>query len=162
MVLYNASFNSSHIVFNGTNLYLHGFTPKASYAGIEADEVIFIPKDYSASSYSGRRLQDTAAILEESSYNGTVAAYWKLGLPPTGMQLYPKLWYVNESSNLTHYAHMDFVVGLDLNVTGMFQNMTCSFAGGCMLEVMSNGLSSVLNNDTENNFISVCDELCEF
>ena len=40
--------------------------------------------------------------------------------------------------------------------------LECSFAGGCLLEITADGLSSVLKNDSVNNFISVCDEKCEF
>jgi hypothetical protein len=55
-----------------------GYTPKASYAGIEADMVY--------------EWYDSDVAV----YNGTVVAYWSFGLPPLGFNLYPKLWYVNE------------------------------------------------------------------
>lgn len=40
--------------------------------------------------------------------------------------------------------------------------MSCSFAGGCNIEVVADGLSTILKNDSVNNFISICDEPCEF
>jgi len=41
-------------------------------------------------------------------------------------------------------------------------NFECSFAGGCLLEIQADSLASILKNDSVNNFISVCDEPCEF
>ena len=51
---------------------------------------------------------------------------------------------------------------LTLAITDSTSGLECSFAGGCNLEVYGEGLSSLLKNDTKNNFISVCDEKCEF
>lgn len=47
-------------------------------------------------------------------------------------------------------------------LTSGYTGLTCSFAGGCNLQINSEGLSTILKNDTTNNFISVCDEKCEF
>jgi hypothetical protein len=43
-----------------------------------------------------------------------------------------------------------------------YTGLTCSFAGGCDIQINSEGLSTILKNDSTNNFISVCDEKCEF
>lgn len=45
-------------------------------------------------------------------------------------------------------------------ITASTSGLECSFAGGCTYEVTSDGLSSLLSND--DNYISVCDERCEF
>lgn len=87
MVIYNASYNKTDIEFNGTNLYRPGLTPKASYAGIEADIVYY---------------HDSTVV---DLPNNTVVAHWHFGLPPLGYKIYPKLWYVNETNGHVHYAY---------------------------------------------------------
>ena len=50
----------------------------------------------------------------------------------------------------------------ELTISSMTNDLSCSFAGGCLLELTSDGLSSLLDYDSENNFVSICDERCEF
>jgi shikimate kinase len=61
-----------------------------------------------------------------------------------------------------HYANITANLSKTLDVTGATHDLTCSFAGGCNLEVNAEGLSTMLKNNSVDNFISVCDEPCHF
>jgi len=49
-----------------------------------------------------------------------------------------------------------------LSLASGYTGQTCSFSGGCNIQIDSEGLSTILKNDSSNNFISVCEEKCEF
>jgi hypothetical protein len=88
-------------------------------------------------------------------------------MPPLGELLIPLLWFNSSTDDSIHYAYHittnpELKINKSLGATSGPANFECSFAGGCQLEVTSEGLSSILKNDSINNFISVCDEKCEF
>lgn len=101
------------------------------------------------------------AVTIDSDTQAT--AIWTYGLPPLGVEVVPELWFNNRSE-----IHIASYNDTSLNLTKQMGNATastgvqCSFAGGCHLEVQAEGLSTLLKNDSVNNFISVCDERCEF
>lgn len=128
---------SNTIVFSGTNFFTSGYTGHASYSGVEADVVTI-----------------------DSATQAT--AVWTLGLPPTGADEIPQLWFNETSSDVLHYASQSGTLAKTLSITSSTSGLQCSFAGGCLLEVFAEGLSTLLKNDTSNNFITVCDEQCEF
>jgi len=47
-------------------------------------------------------------------------------------------------------------------VTNSTDSLSCSFAGGCILELEAEGLSGMLKNDSIANKITVCEETCEY
>ena len=49
-----------------------------------------------------------------------------------------------------------------LAITGSSSALSCSFAGGCLLDINAQGLSTLLKGDPKNNFITVCDTKCPF
>lgn len=63
---------------------------------------------------------------------------------------------------MIHYASSTSTLTVSLSVTSSSNGLQCSFAGGCNLVVSADGLSSLLRNDTTNNYITVCDEKCVF
>lgn len=63
---------------------------------------------------------------------------------------------------MRHYAKISVGLTKTLTVSSAYTGLECSFAGGCNLEVTAEGLSTILKNDSVNNFISVCEEKCEF
>lgn len=63
---------------------------------------------------------------------------------------------------MRHYANISASLTKSLTLASGYTGLSCSFAGGCNLQIDSEGLSTILKNDTANNFISVCDEKCEF
>lgn len=65
-------------------------------------------------------------------------------------------------TTVRHYAKQSGTLKRTLSVTSATSGLSCSFAGGCNLEVNAEGLSTILKNDSINNFIAVCDEKCEF
>jgi len=72
-----------------------------------------------------------------------------------------------EHTYITHIAYHDasdtaLKITKNLGAATGPTGLECSFAGGCMLEVAAEGLSSILNSDSKNNYITVCDEKCEF
>jgi len=128
---------SGQIVFTGTNFYTTGYAANASYGGAYAD-----------------------AITIDSATQ--VTATWTYGLPPLTTALMPSLWFNETGTDVRHYANISTTLSKTLTVTGADSALTCSFAGGCNLTVNAEGLSTILKNDSINNFISVCDERCEF
>lgn len=50
----------------------------------------------------------------------------------------------------------------DLVITDTTSGLTCSFAGGCLFEITAGGLSTLLQGDSKNNMITVCDSTCEY
>ena len=47
-------------------------------------------------------------------------------------------------------------------MTASSSGLSCSYAGGCTLDVTAQGLSSLLKNDPTNNLITICDEQCTY
>jgi len=116
-------------------------------------------------SYGGA-LADNVTIISDTE----VIAEWIFGLPPIGMPLAPFLWfnYTNSTSEssifFTDFDRSDGTLNITVNPGNPVgpTDFKCSFAGGCGLEVQAPGLSSILKNDTVNNYISICDEKCVF
>jgi hypothetical protein len=130
---------TGQIVFTGTNFFDTGHTANASYGGTYADTIVI----------------DSAT---------QVTATWTYGLPPLGTAVVPELWFDKTDNREVHYASIANTTSLNktLDVTGATTGLSCSFAGGCNLEVNAQGLSTILKSDPVNNFISVCDERCVF
>lgn len=83
-----------------------GFKAKVSFDGAEADEVI---------------VKSDTEIL----------AKWKFGLPPSGKEIAPKLWFDKTSTQERYYAKVDAKLLKELKITGATSGLECSFAGGC-------------------------------
>lgn len=128
---------SNKVVFTGTDFYTSNFLANASYGGAFADSVTI-----------------------DSATQAT--ATWTYGLPPLGVEAMPSLWFNETGTKVRHYANITSSLTKTLTVTSATNGLSCSFAGGCNLEVQADGLSTILKNDSTNNFISVCDEKCEF
>jgi len=121
----------------GSDFYTSGYLANASYGGATADQVTI----------------DSAT---------QVTATWTYGLPPLDLDTVPELWFNQTGTSVRHYAKISTTLKKTLTVTSATSGLTCSFAGGCKLEVTADGLSTILRNDSVNNFISVCDETCTF
>jgi len=129
---------SKTIVFTGTNFFTSGYTGNASFGGVIADTVTI-----------------------DSATQAT--ATWKYGLPPTDQDVAPLLWFNSTTTDVIHYANStNNKLNKALTATASSSGLSCSFAGGCTLEVTSAGLASLLRADSTNNFITVCDEKCSF
>lgn len=128
---------SNKISFVGTNFFTTGYLANASYGGAFADQVTI----------------DSAT---------QVTATWTYGLPPLNVDEVPSLWFNQTGTKVRHYAKTSATLKKSLTVTSATSGLQCSFAGGCKLTVNADGLSTLLKNDSVNNFISVCDEQCTF
>lgn len=131
---------SNTVVFTGTNFFTRGFVANSSYGGVDADTVTV----------------DSAT---------QVTAVWTLGMPPLGQDLIPELWFESTTTDTVHYAYTTdtrLTINKQLGTATGPTGLECSFAGGCHLEIQADALSSILKNDTVNNYVSVCDEKCEF
>lgn len=125
------------IVFTGTNFFTTGYTANASYGGIVADTIV----------------TDSAT---------QVTATWNYGFPPLGQAVMPVLWFDETTSNATYFASINTTLTKSLAATSGYTGLSCSFAGGCNLQMNAEGLSTILKNDSSINFITVCDEKCDF
>jgi len=138
--------DSATITFTGKNFFTTGFTGKARFNGIQADELTVVDA--------------TKAV-----------AKWNKGVPVTTSAKVPELWFVKKEgrrmlasstdSPLEHYAPNTLTLENELKITGSTSGLTCSFAGGCNYEVNAKGLSTLLK-DRANNQIQVCGRTCEF
>lgn len=63
---------------------------------------------------------------------------------------------------MSHYASITTNITKALTVTAGYSGLECSFAGGCNLQLNAEGLSTVLNSDPSANYITVCEEKCDF
>jgi len=85
-----------------------------------------------------------------------------MGVPPLNTSVIPELWFNSSSSNYSVlYPPISSSLNLALDVTSS-SLPSCSFAGGCTLELDAVGLSGMLKNDSISNKITVCGETCEF
>lgn len=128
---------TGQIVFTGTDFFATGYTANASYGGTVADSVTI----------------DSAT---------QVTAIWNYGLPPLGTDVVPTLRFDETGTDVQHYANISASIQKTLLIGSATSGLSCSFAGGCNIEVQAPGLSTILKNDSINNFISVCDAKCEF
>jgi len=87
-----------------------------------------------------------------------------MGIPHTNNSVIPEIWFNSSSaSNFSIlYPPISSSLNLALNVTSSTESLSCSFAGGCTLELEAEGLSGMLKNDSIANKITVCEEKCEF
>jgi hypothetical protein len=86
-----------------------------------------------------------------------------MGIPPLNSSVVPELSFNSTSGNYTlHYAPISASLNLALAVSSSSSSLSCSFAGGCTLELEAVGLAGMLKNDSESNKITVCEETCEF
>jgi hypothetical protein len=69
------------------------------------------------------------------------------------------------SDEIIHYASLasaDLTLTNALDITGSSTDLTCSFNGGCTLDINAKGLSTLLDGDAKNNYVTVCDRKCVF
>jgi hypothetical protein len=126
-------------VFTGTAFdFSSDYTPSAEFADIAADSVTV------------------------NSATSTTATF-TLGVP-FGDDITPDLAFTKTGSTEKVFAIVDRASSLTnaLSVSSSTNSLACSFAGGCEYEVTAAGLSNVLKNSPKTNYISVCDEICEF
>jgi len=72
-----------------------------------------------------------------------------------------------ESDEIIHYAALTntsatLELSNPLDITGSTAGLSCSFNGGCTLDINAKGLSTLLDGDAENNYVTVCDRECAF
>jgi hypothetical protein len=138
--------DSATITFTGKNFFTTGYTGKARFNGIVADELTV--KD-----------------------GTTAVAKWNKGIPVTTAVSVPELWFVKSGgrrmltttteSPLEHHATNTLTLENPLKITASTSGLSCSFAGGCNYEVSAKGLSTLLKNRA-NNQIQVCGKTCDF
>ena len=127
------------IEFTGTSFdFSSDYTPSAEFSGIPADSVTV------------------------NSATSTTATF-TLGVP-FATNVAPALSFKKSGSSEKVFAIVDRATSLTnaLSVSSSTTGLTCSFAGGCEYEITAPGLSNVLKNSPKTNYISVCDEICEF
>jgi hypothetical protein len=94
----------------------------------------------------------------------STSATFTLGVP-FASNVSPVLSFKKSDSTEEIYAIVDrntATLTNDMSVSSSTSGLTCSFAGGCDYEVTSAGLSNMLKSNPKFNYISVCDEVCEF
>jgi hypothetical protein len=119
----------STITFTGTGFYTSGYTALSSYSGIDADTVTVVSAN-------------------------EVKAVWNLGVPVQAADTKPLLSFKKDADTILFASHSETAILKNaLSLTGSSTGLTCSFAGGCLYELQAAGLSSLLKNNKNENFI---------
>ena len=68
------------------------------------------------------------------------------------------------NDEIVHYSKIASTLTLTnaLDITGSSNDLSCSFNGGCSLDINAKGLSTLLDGDATNNYVTVCDRKCQF
>ena len=123
--------NASSITFTGSNFPTSGYNTKAIFSGVEADSVTV-------------------------SSPTTAIATWNLGVPITSTVIEPELRFESQKNLGSALIANPNAVTLTNPLTISSSNaasLSCSFAGGCNLQIQANGLSTVLQGAPQNNSI---------
>jgi hypothetical protein len=134
-VVTSVSKTDSTIVFTGTGFYLADFTANASFASINADSV----------------------AVDSSTQ---ITATFNLGVPVVASAAAPLLTFTN--GDIKHFAASATTLANELSVSASSSGLECSFAGGCLYEVTSTGLASIIKSNSTKNYVSVCEQPCVF
>jgi hypothetical protein len=113
------------------NFPTNGYNTKAKFSGVEADSVTV-----------------TSAT--------TAVATWNLGVPITNAATVPELRFESQSNlGSALIAHPNTVTLTNVLTISSSNaaSLSCSFAGGCNLQIQANGLSTVLQGAPMNNSI---------
>jgi len=91
-----------------------------------------------------------------------VTAVFTLGVPISVDASIPNLSFLKTDSTEELFAKTTSELTNALTVSDSTSGLTCSFAGGCEYEVTSDSLAIMMSNDSTQNYISVCDEVCVY
>jgi hypothetical protein len=83
-----------------------------------------------------------------------------LGLPISQLPQAPALIFKDSNSKATHWATSSIKVSNTFNQTSLVETVSCSFAGGCLIQIDQAGLFPTILSDPEKNRISVCNDIC--
>ena len=86
----------------------------------------------------------------------TAVASWNLGVPITSIVTVPELRFESQTNLGTALIANSNTLTLTNPLTISSSNaasLSCSFAGGCDLQIQANGLSTVLKGAPQNNSI---------
>jgi len=117
------------IVFTGTGFFTSGHTASVSFGGISAS---------------------TVTVSSDTS----LTASWSLGVPIVETDETPSLSFTDDATGTVYFAQNSEVISNPLAVTAEVSVASCSFAGGCLLEITANSLSTTLAQD--GGHIDVC------
>lgn len=102
----------------------------------------------------------SATSVVADSAGTQVFATFQYGVPYTTQAERPVLSF-NKTSQGTILFPENTLTLSHTKVVGGGSSIDCSFAGGCLLSVQTQGVSSRLVSDPESNFITVCGEKCQ-
>ena len=86
-----------------------------------------------------------------------------MGLAHLNKNVTPEIYFNSSTSDYAIlYPPISSSLNLSLDVTSTTNELSCSFAGGCTLELEADGLSLMLKNDSISNKVTVCEETCVF
>lgn len=120
------------ITITGINFFTSSYTAKFSYAGVTADSVTI----------------DSATQVTATFTNGVPLSYATL----------PVLWF--ESSTDAHWAINTVTLVNNPTVSGLNDNVECSFAGGCLISISQLGITSAFSSS--NTSLTVCGSKATF
>jgi len=113
---------------------------------------------YTGEVYYNNIQADTVSIESDS----LIYATFDFGVPISENEIYPLLQFALDDSSVVHTAYnVNETLSNPVVITSSSSGLECSFAGGCLLEITSDGLSSSLF-DEENIYITVCENICVF
>ncbi|CDW80878.1 ipt tig domain containing protein [Stylonychia lemnae] len=126
---------STQMVILGTNFLTIGYLATVKFQGLEAD-LVTIDSD------------------------SQVSATWNHGVPLSANPVAPILVFSSLiSSSIKHTASGTATISNTFSQTSINQNVDCSFAGGCLLQINQPGLASTLTQNQ--NSVRICDKICQ-
>jgi hypothetical protein len=130
-IVSSAVISTDTITFTGTNFMTSGYTIVGSYNGVAST---------------------TGTVTSSTSASVTFAK----GVPVSSTALIPTLFFADTTSSVNgHYASITQTLTNSLALTATTSSsLSCSFAGGCLLGMSVNGLSSSLANSVAS--VTVC------
>ena len=154
------------IVFTGTNFFTSGYTARASFFGVEANEWNDVTTTVMKEGKEVTVITPTETVSVVVNSATQVMATFKDGVPTTSSTLLkPVLWFVKDDSKVKIYAISDQLSPLTnpLSLTSSSSDMQCSFAGGCIFNVIvTPGLMSLMKHRPTDNYVKICENKCIF
>lgn len=152
--------DASTIEFTGTDFFTAGYTPVVSFGGVAADTVVVDSAIKVTATYSKGVPVVSAATTPILSFkkSQTIST---TDIASSTVSNRRRL-ATSSTQELEHIATNTVTLTNALDITGSSNGLSCSFAGGCLLEINAKGLSTLLKGDPANSYITVCDNKCPF
>jgi hypothetical protein len=131
-----------------------GAFPKISEVVLTDDSTVTLTGTdfFTGAEYSGEvKFSGVKADTVTLDSATTVTAKWNMGVPVNNEAI-PSLIFKKTSSE-EYFSKSMVSLKNPLSLSGSSQSLSCSFNGGCLYEIQAKGLSTLLKDQAETNYI---------